>query len=95
MKNEKKELLKKRDELLDQIEKHGDFIKGSISRISRNGVPINGYNMTSKNRDQKTVTKYISEKQLKSAQKSIKNMEKVKNLIDKISRLNMEILKLS
>lgn len=95
MREKKKELLKKRDTLLKQIEQHGNFIKGTVTRISRKGIPISGYNLTSKDENQKTMTKYISEKQLKLAQRGIKNMEKVKKLIGKISQLNMEILKLS
>lgn len=93
MTEKKKALLNKKSELLNSIKNHGDFIKGSVTRIYRNGKLISGYNLTSKNENQKTVTKYISKKQLSQAQRGIKEMKKVRKLIEKISQLNLEILK--
>lgn len=89
----KKALLEKRAELLNNIKHHGDFIRGSVTRISKKGILTNGYNLTSKDENQKTITNYISKKQLKQAQRGIKNMGEVKKLIGKISQLNLEILK--
>ena len=89
----KEKLIKKRMSLIKKIEKYGNFIKGSVSRISKNGVSASGYYLTMKDKNQKTITKYISEKELRAVEKSINNMKKVRELIEEISLLNIKILK--
>ena len=54
----------------------------------------NCYHLTVKDENQKTVTKYISKKQLVQVQEGIKNIKKVGVIINKISRINLEIYKI-
>jgi len=84
IKKNREQLIKKREALLNKIRFHIDFIKGSLTKITRNKNNINGYHLTSKNANQKTVTKYISIKESVSVRKGIKNMKKVREIIKQI-----------
>lgn len=93
MKKNNKQLIKKREDLLNKMRFHIDFIKGSLTKITRNKNNINGYHLTSKNANQKTVTKYISIKESASVRKGIKSMKKVREIIEQICVINLDLLK--
>lgn len=93
MKKTNEALLKKRNKLLEKIVTKAYFIKGSMTKITRNGKKTDSYYLTYKNENQKTCTKYITQKESKQALAGIANMKKIKKLIDEVSELNIEILK--
>lgn len=92
---EKKEtLLKRRFRKMEKIKKNLDFIKGSISKVSReNKAAGEFYHLTYKDEKQKTHTKYIPANLVKEVKKGIRKMEKVRKLINEISIINIELLK--
>lgn len=91
MKKKKEVLIQKRQKLLKEIERHGDFIKANVRRITKVGIPTFGYHLTYKDENQKTHSKYVSQKNIKQVEKGVENMRIVKKLINTISELNIEI----
>ena len=90
----KNQLIKKRMKLVNEIEFNLDFIKGSLTKVSRRNKIIGEfYHLTYKDELQKTHTKYISIKLVRKVKKGIKKMEKIRKLISEISTINIEILK--
>jgi hypothetical protein len=84
-------LIQKRQKLLKEIEGRGDFIKANVRAITKAGQPTSGYHLTYKDDNQKTRSKYVSKNQIKKIERAIKNMKRVKELLNKISELNIEI----
>ncbi len=90
----KDQLLKKRLKLFNEIKRNLDFIKGSITKVTRKNKNIGEfYHLTYKDSTQKTQTKYIPIRLLKKIQSGIQKMNKIKKLINEISKINIEILK--
>ena len=91
---QKERLIKKRNNLLRDVEENLDFIKGSITKVSRkNRIIGDFYHLTYKDEIQKTHTKYIPGGLVKEVKNRIKKMNKINKLINKISKLNIEALK--
>lgn len=94
MSSKKDRLLKKRNKLFYEVEKNLDFIKGSLVKVSRkNRIKGDFYHLTYKDENQKTHTMYIPSRLVKSADKGIKKMEKIKIVMSEISKINIELLK--
>jgi hypothetical protein len=87
-------LLKKKSKMLDRLMKNSDFAKGSLIKVQRRGKEGNSYHLTYKDENQKTRTKYISEHERHKAEKAIRSMKKVNALINEISKINIELLKM-
>ena len=97
MKNKKEYLLKKRTKLLEIIIKEADFIKGSLTKVVRKDAGRSStecFHLTYKDEDQKTYTKYIPKKFETLVRENIKKMDKVRKIIDEISKINIEIIKI-
>jgi len=87
-------LLKRRFKKMKKIERNLDFIKGSISKVSRENKSAGEfYHLTYKDEKQKTHTKYIPSDLVKEVKKGIRKMEQVRKLINEISIINIELLK--
>lgn len=94
MPEKRDKLLQRRLKLFKKIEKNLDFIKGSLSRVSRkNKIVGEFYHLTYKDEFQKTHTRYISAGSLEKVRKGIRKMEKIRKLINEISIINIEQLK--
>lgn len=94
MAEKKDTLIQRRFRKMEKIEKNLDFIKGSISKVSReNKAAGEFYHLTYKDEKQKTHTKYINANLVKEVKKGIKKMEQVRKLINEISIINIELLK--
>jgi len=79
---------------LKKIEKNLDFIKGSISKVSRkNKITGEFYHLTYKDEKQKTHTKYIPANLVEEVKKRIRKMEQIRKIINEISIINIEQLK--
>jgi hypothetical protein len=79
---------------LNEIKKNLDFIKGSISKVSRkNKVSGEFYHLTYKDEKQKTHTKYIPVNLIEEVKSGIRKMERIRKLINEISIINIERLK--
>lgn len=91
---EKEKLERKKARLFKELEQNQGFIKGSLSIIARKKKSyITAYYLTYKDANQKTHTKYISISEFKKAKYGIKQMNKVKEIINEISKINIELLK--
>jgi len=91
---EKEKLLRKKAALLKELQRNQDFIKGSLSSIkkkNKSGSPA--YYLTYKDENQKTHTKYIKTAQFNEARSSIKQMKRVREIINEISKVNIDLLK--
>jgi len=94
MRDKKEKLLQKRLKLFKKIEKNLDFIKGSISKVSRkNKITGEFYHLTYKDKTQKTHTVYIPANLFKKINIGIKKMKRIKELIDEINTVNIKLLK--
>lgn len=93
--SEKKDIFFQRKlKKLKKIEKNLDFIKGSISKVSRkNKVVGEFYHLTYKDEKQKTHTKYIPANLVEKVKKKIRKMEQIRKIINEISIINIEQLK--
>ena len=79
---------------LNEIKKNLDFIKGSISKVSRkNKVSGEFYHLTYKDEKQKTHTKYIPADLVEEVKSGIRKMEQIRKLINEISIINIKRLK--
>ncbi len=78
MAKKKETLLKKRTEQLSSILNDADFIKGTLTKVSRKDVETVCYHLTYKDKKQKTHTKYVSEEQIRDVQNKINKMGKIK-----------------
>ncbi len=93
MATSKKYLFKKRLGLFYEIKMNLDFIKGSITKVIRKNKNTGEfYHLTYKDNKQKTQTKYISAELIKKARSRIQKMNKIKKIINEISKINIEIL---
>jgi adenine-specific DNA methylase len=94
MAEKKDTLLQRRFRKMEKIKKNLDFIKGSISKVSReNKAAGEFYHLTYKDEKQKTHTKYIPANLVKEVKKGIRKMEQVRKIINEISIINIELLK--
>ncbi|MCK4544521.1 hypothetical protein KAU43_03215 [candidate division WOR-3 bacterium] len=94
MAEKKDTLIQRRFRKMERIERNLDFIKGSISKVSReNKAAGEFYHLTYKDEKQKTHTKYIPADLVKEVKKGIRKMEQVRKLINEISIINIELLK--
>ena len=79
---------------LNEIKKNLDFIKGSISKVSRkNKVSGEFYHLTYKDENQITHTKYIPADLVEEVKRGIRKMEQIRKLINEISIINIKRLK--
>ena len=93
MQEKSKKILKKRDKLIEELKSRKNFIRGNLTQLKREGKSTNSYQLTYKDKQQKTHTKYISIKELLKTKKAIKDYNTVKQIMDKISKLNIELIK--
>lgn len=96
-------LLQKKEKLLQRIIDRSEFLRGSITSVCSTcnrascicaGRPTGrAYRLTYKDKQQKTITVYISRTQLPEARRMITNYSKVRDLMDKLFEINIAILK--
>ena len=100
-----KDLNKRKQALLRKLEKHSDFIKGSINSVCAKCNRANcicerkasrkAYRLTYKDRNQKTNIVYIPERRLPEIRRMLANHHKSKLILDDIIQTNIEIFKAS
>ena len=95
MSTKKVTLQRRKAKMLNEILKHDDFVKATIYRVRRKGKEGNFYHLTYKDENQKTHTKYISEEERKKAENAIDSMQSVNKLINEVSKINIELIKLT
>lgn len=98
-----KALLKKRENLMQRIAGYSEFFRGSITSVcstcNRAACICTGktkrraYRLTYKDKEQKTRTVYIPQKQLPEARKMIDNYVKMRKIIDELFETNIAIFK--
>lgn len=98
-----KDLIHKKELILQEIEECSDFLRGSITSVCSTcnrancictGEPTGkAYRLTYKDKQQKTRTVYIPRAKLKKARQMIANYNRVRNLMDMLFEINIEILK--
>lgn len=98
-----KDLLHKKELLLQRINDCSDFLRGSITSVcstcNRAGCICTGrptgraYRLTYKDKEQKTRTVYISREQLSEARRMLSNYGKMRELLDQLFEKNIEIFK--
>lgn len=94
MAEKKDTLIQRRFRKMERIERNLDFIKGSISKVSReNKAAGEFYHLTYKDEKQKTHTKYIPADLVEEVKSGIRKMEQIRKLINEISIINIELLK--
>jgi hypothetical protein len=92
MAREKEVLLNKKNELIIQLNKNLDFIKGTLSEIKRGEKKV-GQHLTYKDANQTTHTHYVSSDKVKDFEEKIKRTKKLWQLLDKLSEVNIKLLK--
>ena len=98
-----KALLHKKESLLQRIDDYSEFLRGSITSVCSTcnrascictGRPTGrAYRLTYKDKQQKTLTVYISRSQLPEARRMLSNYRKIRELMDKLFETNIAILK--
>lgn len=98
-----KDLIKKREKLLNSFNKYSDFVRGSINSVCakcnrahcvcEKKTSRKSYRLTYKSSGQKTRIVYIPKDRLSEIKKKISNYSKAKNIIEEIVEANIEIFK--
>ncbi len=98
-----KVLLRKKEMLLQRITDCSVFLRGSITSVCSTcnrascickGRPTGrAYRLTYKDKQQKTRTVYISRTHLPEARRMLSNYSKIRELMDKLFEINIDILK--
>ncbi len=94
---------KKRSELLQKLEQHADFVRGSITQVCATCNRANcicakktsrrTYRLTYKDNQQKTKTVYIPKEHLQSVLERIANYKSIRQITEELNSVNLEILK--
>ena len=97
------DLIKRRENLVNQLVEAGGFIKGSISAVCGSCARAHcvcarkpkakSYRLTYKDRMQKTQIVYIPRKRLSEMRRAIANYARLRKLVVRITQLNIAIFK--
>ncbi|MBN1979922.1 MAG: hypothetical protein JW795_00205 [Chitinivibrionales bacterium] len=88
--NKLAQLKKRREELLEELRTIGPVVRGSIVRLgARKQIYL------SMGKDKKTTLLYLGESRLDRAQQYSDNYKRLQAIVEEMTLLNMEILKLT
>ncbi|MBN1983798.1 MAG: hypothetical protein JW795_19845, partial [Chitinivibrionales bacterium] len=88
--NKLAQLQKKREELLQELRSMGPLVRGSIVRLgARKQIYL------SIGKDKKTKLLYLGEKRLDRAQQYSDNYKRLQAIVEEMTLVNMQILKLT
>jgi hypothetical protein len=102
MLSQEKKLINKRAKLFNELSSYSFFIKGSLikgtKKCGRKGCKcqsgeLHPHNVISTFKNNKTHITYIPLSFLEQAENAIDNYSKVKDIIERISQINIELLK--
>ena len=100
MQENKANIIKKIDKLMDTLLTKSRMLKGSIYTVSRkrknsqgNIVNYEGYQLTYKSENNVTKTVYVKKEYLKNVKKLILNYSNARKILEKIIFLNIQLFK--
>ena len=98
-----KDLIKKREKLLDRLGKYSDFVRGSINSVCakcnrahcvcKKKTTRKSYRLTYKSSGQRTRIVYVPKDRLAEIKKKISNYSKARKILEEIVETNVEIFK--